>query len=42
LDFNLATDLLLDSGLHDLRLVQTLEGEDEFSSTLVWTVGCSH
>ena len=30
LDFDLATDLLLHSGLDDLRLVETLEGEDVF------------
>ena len=30
LDLDLATDLLLHAGLHDLRLVETLEGEDIF------------
>ena len=30
LDFDFATDLLLHSGLDDLRLIETLEGEDIF------------
>ena len=38
LDFDLATDLLLHSGLDDLRLLETLEGEDVFGSILVQTI----
>ncbi len=38
LDFNLATDLLLHSGLDDLGLVETLEGEN-----VIWLdLGADH
>lgn len=33
LDFNLATDLLLDAAVDNLHLVQALEGDDEVGSS---------